>query len=280
VGLGNIIRDGTVELDSARLSLDVINSIGADATAVIRGLQATNNRTGTTVALNAPGVLNRNLNINRASESGNPQSPVRPTTLSLQVDRSNSNLVDLLENIPDRLDYNLDLSLNPLGNVSGSNDFVYSDRLVASHLRLELPLRFAANQILLTDTLELEADNLTNLDPVGPTVVTLVADNGFPLNIELQFFLIDENGSLTDSLLQQGNLIPSAYVDGAMNVVASRSTRLEIPVSGDRKARLQAARKIGVRGRFTSPAYPVLVQFSEHYRLRIKLVAEGTYSIR
>ena len=280
VGLGNIIRDGTVELDSAMLRLDVINSIGADASAIIANLEATNNRTGTTIPLTAPGILNTRLNINRASESGNASDPVRPTTLSLSLDRSNSNLVDLLENIPDRLDYNLDLSLNPLGNVSGSNDFVYSDRLVASRLRLELPLRFAANQILLADTLDLTADNLTNLDPVGPTMVTMVAENGFPLNIELQFFLIDENGTVTDSLLQQGNLIPSAYVDGAMNVVASRSTRLEIPVEAERKSRLQSARKIGIRGRFTTPAYPVLVQFYEHYRLRIKLVAEGTYSIR
>lgn len=280
VGLGNIIRDGTVELDSAMLRLDVINSIGADASAIIANLEATNNRTGTTIPLTAPGILNTRLNINRASESGNASDPVRPTTLSLSLDRSNSNLVDLLENIPDRLDYNLDLSLNPLGNVSGSNDFVYSDRLVASRLRLELPLRFAANQILLADTLDLTADNLTNLDPVGPAIVTMVAENGFPLNIELQFFLIDENGTVTDSLLQQGNLIPSAYVDGAMNVVASRSTRLEIPVEAERKSRLQSARKIGIRGRFTTPAYPVLVQFYEHYRLRIKLVAEGTYSIR
>ncbi len=280
VGLGNIIRDGTVEMDSARLRLDVINSIGADASAMIRNLNATNNQTSSAIALSAPGILNTRLNINRASESGNASDPVRPTTLSLSLDRSNSNLVDLLENIPDRLDYNLDLSLNPLGNVSGSNDFVYSDRLVASRLRLELPLRFAANQILLADTLDLTADNLTNLDPVGPAIVTMVAENGFPLNIELQFFLIDENGTVTDSLLQQGNLIPSAYVDGAMNVVASRSTRLEIPVEAERKSRLQSARKIGIRGRFTTPAYPVLVQFYEHYRLRIKLVAEGTYSIR
>ena len=100
-------------MDSARLRLDVINSIGADASAMIRNLNATNNQTSSAIALSAPGILNTRLNINRASESGNASDPVRPTTLSLSLDRSNSNLVDLLENIPDRLDYNLDLSLNP-----------------------------------------------------------------------------------------------------------------------------------------------------------------------
>ncbi|MBK6839405.1 MAG: hypothetical protein IPG90_15015 [Bacteroidetes bacterium] len=278
-GIGQTIRSGMVELDSVTLDLDIENGLGAEIQAMISSFSSLNENTGNSVGLVAPGVLNRFINMNRATETGQFSDPVRPTHAYIHLDNSNSNLIQLIENLPDRFFYDIDFSLNPLGNVSGSNDFLYRDHLVNTHMVVNVPLRFALNQVFLVDTQEIATADLLNLDPVGLSTFTLLVDNGFPFALDLQLFLINESGSITDSLLVPSQ-IAMANVDVNFRVLSSVRTKIPIPVDGLRKQHLLEARKMAIKAKFTSPSYPSLVQMYADYHLDLKLIADGIYSIR
>ncbi|MFN8142996.1 MAG: hypothetical protein U0073_01130 [Bacteroidia bacterium] len=279
VGIGNIIQSGTVNLDSITMDMEIENGLGAELQAILTSFQSSNEHTGNSVNLVAPSVINHVINLNRASETGNEADPVQPTHTSIHLDNSNSNLISLLENLPDRFIYDFDFGLNPLGNISGSNDFLYRDHLVNTHLRVGFPLRFGLNQIALVDTQEIATGDVLNLDPVGPSIFTLIADNHFPFSLKLQLFLINEQGVMTDSLLVP-SLIDQALVDGNLRVTQSVRTKILIPVDAVRKQHLLDARRMAIRATFTTPSYPSLVQMYSDYHLDLKLIADGIYSIR
>ncbi len=277
--IGSIFETGQLLLDSASLSLNIENSIGADMQAYLTGLRSMNTRTSTTIPLVAPGVLSRNINISRAAESSDPNHPLRPSNTILRLDNSNSNLPAFLQNLPDRIESDLRLQLNPLGNVSGSNDFVYSDKLVATSTRLEIPLRLSMNSLVLRDTQALSIENLTNLDPVGPITFTLVAENGFPINLQLQLYTLNENYNVTDSLLLPGS-IAAGSTDANRVVTSPTITKISIPISADRKSNILNARYMAIYGKVSTVGQPTLLELYESYALKLKLVADGTYSIR
>ncbi len=279
IGIGNIFQSGQLLLDSATLSLTVANSIGADLQAYITGLNSINNRTGITLPLLAPSILQRNIDLSRAAETGNAADPVRPSNRTITLDNGNSNLAAFLSNLPDKIGTDVRLSVNPLGNISGSNDFVYENRLIKTSTRLEIPLRLSMNSLMLVDTQLLSINNLTNLDPVGPATFTLVAENGFPIDLRLQLYTLNDQQQVTDSLLLQ-DLIPAGLTDASNTVITATKTRLAIPVDAERKSRILTASSMIIKASFTSVNQPQRLYLKDAYTLQLKLVADGTYSIR
>ncbi|MBP6335522.1 MAG: hypothetical protein KA444_08625 [Bacteroidia bacterium] len=278
-GLNNFVQGGLIRLDSLSMDLDIENSIGADARIFFNSLQSLNDRTGITVPLIAPSILNRPLNINRAQESGPPLSPVIISKHNYHLDNSNSNLKAFVENLPERIYFDVDLELNPLGNFSVYNDFLYSDQLAEGKLTIKIPLRLAAENLLLVDTQSVALSSLTNLDPFGPLTLTLVATNGFPLDFDMQLFMLDENQVFLDSLLIPG-LIARANIDTDYKVTTPVTTRIEIPVDSRRKEVILQSKYMSVRTKFNSPDFPQYIQLYSSYRLDLQLIANGTYYIR
>ncbi len=279
IGIGGLVKNGMIDLDSVKLNLDIINYIGADAQLYFSYLQSVNNRTGTTVNLIAPSFIQNYLNVNRASINPGIADSLVSTNLSFQFDNTNSNINDLIENLPDKFNYDLKLSLNPLGNISGSNDFVYKDYLINTRLRIKMPLRFALNQVQLVDTVPFTISSATDFDPVGDTKLTLFAVNGFPFDLNLQLFLLNEEHVVVDSLFVP-DLISSAPFDASYRATGTTTTIIEIPVDETRKEKLINVKHIGIRTKFNTPDYPQLIQMYSDYKLNLKLVADGIYSIR
>ncbi len=279
IGVGGLIKNGTVLIDSVQMNLDIINYIGADAQAIVSSLRSINNLTGNIVNLAAPSFINHYLNINRAGINSSLVDSLQPTFYSIQLDQSNSNIKNIIENLPDKIDYDLSLNLNPLGNNSGSNDFVFSEKLLDTRLRIKMPLRFALNQLLLADTVPFSINNATDFDAVGPLTLTVLADNGFPFDMNIQLFLLDNTQSIVDSLFVP-DLIAAAPYDASYRATGIKRTEIKIPVDAIRKQRLLSVERVGVRMKFNTPDYPQKIQFYANYKLDLKMVADGIYSIR
>ena len=279
IGIGGLIKNGMIEFDSVKFNLDIINYIGADEQLYISYLQSFNNRTNTSVDLTAPSFVRNYLNINRASINSSFADSLVSTHYAIQLDNSNSNIKDLIKNIPDKFKYDIKFSLNPLGNISGGNDFVFRDRLIETYVKIIIPLRFAANQLVLADTVPLTISNATNFDPVGPANLTLIAENGFPLDLNVQLFLLDNTQSVVDSLFTP-DLIKAAPYDISYHATGKRRTEIKIPVDATRKQRLLSVQRIGIRLQFNTPDFPQLVQMYSDYRVELKLIADGIYSLR
>jgi len=278
-GFGNMISDGTILLDSVEMKFDVTNYIGADIQAYFNSITSVNNRTGSMVALSNSTLIQNYLNFNRATESAPASFNVNPYLFSTTLNNSNSNIKQVMENLPDSLRYDLSLQLNPLGNISGSNDFIYSDKIVDTRIQVKMPLSFAANNLTLSDTIDFEIESATDLDPIGESTITLWATNGFPFDMNMQLLLLDANGSVIDSLLVPG-LIAAGVLDGNNWVTATTLTKIPIPIDDNRKQTLTNTKKIKVRAAFTTPAYPQVYQLYNSYRLDLKFIGDGEYHIR
>lgn len=268
---------GSLQLDSATLAIDLQNNIGMDLSAVLRSLIGYNSVSGQSVSLIAPGILNQSLNLSRARETGNPAAPVSPTQLHYVLDNSNSNLPSVLQNLPDRFLTELSVNANPLGNISGYNDFIYKNRLLNIHSRLSIPMRFSMDHLVLTDTQELSIERLTNLEPVGPMTFTLVAENGFPIDFNLELIPLDASGQRVDTLLSP-DYIPAAPILNGV-VISPTITRIKIPIDTNRKEKILNATSMVIRATFNTDQ-PGMIDLYESYRLKLKLIADGVYSIR
>ncbi|MCC7233594.1 MAG: hypothetical protein IT242_11665, partial [Bacteroidia bacterium] len=280
IGIGENIRSGTILLDSVKMTMDVKNYIGADERVNFTQIRSVNDGSGSTVDLTAPGFINHTTNINRALETGPYPSPVIPSTYSVTLDRSNSNIREILENLPDRIEYNLNMDLNPLGNVSGYSDFIYTHQLIEAKMRFEMPLRFAASQLVISDTLDINSTSFTNLDPVGPSDMTLWAENGFPFDLDLKIFLQDHSGSITDSLPVTGMIQQGLINPVTLKVVSPKTTVLPFRVDESRKQKIMNASGLLIRATMHTPFFPSPIQIFSDYKLDLRLVAEGIYTIR
>jgi hypothetical protein len=253
------------------------NNVGADAQAVVGSLVSINDNTNTTVPLQAPSFINRTINLNRAVETG---STVIPYYFITKLDKSNSNIVEFAENLPGKIMYNIRLQLNPLGNISGHNDFVYTDDIFSANLDIRFPFRFGAEQVMLTDTLNITVANKEDYDRIGDGKFTLFAENGFPFEMQLQLLTMNENNTITDSLFIPAGMIRPAPVNAELRATGTTLTNLEIPVSQTRKDNLLNAVRIIVKSRFSTVGYPQTLQLYSDYQLKLQLVGDAKYKIR
>lgn len=273
------IQSGSFKLDEVTMKMTIENNIGVDAQATINVMQSVNTLTSNNVFLSAPQLINHPLNINRASESGNPLTPVIPTEYVTVLNNSNSNLRAFLQNQPDRFNYALQLKINPLGNISSGNDFIYTDYLVNAKIKIEVPLAFAADHLSFADTSAFTVQNQQNYDAVGPGTITLIADNGFPFEAAVRLYLLDAGNHFVDSI-PVNTTIAAAPVDANFKVIASRRTLVPLYIDEARKKRILQGGNLSVHASFTTPDFPQTIQIYSDYRLDLKLVGDASYLIR
>jgi hypothetical protein len=272
-GMFNHIVGGTLKLDSANIKLKIENSVGVDARVKINNLTSINSRTGNSVSLNHP-VIGSPVNITRAFDNN---GTVTPTLYSVQLDNTNSNIKQLLENLPDKIGYSVDADINPLGNVSGGNDFIYYGSGLRVNMDMQVPLWFASDHLALVDTLDYSI--ATDNQNINSGTLSLFADNGFPFEASIQLYILNGNNAIVDSLMPVINTIDEGVVDGNYIVVQPRTTRIEIPLSADKMSTLYNNHKIYVKTKLNTYGYPNYVKIYNYYKISLKLVGDIEYHV-
>ncbi|MGQ0829190.1 MAG: hypothetical protein ACT4ON_12450 [Bacteroidota bacterium] len=272
----NRIVGGAINLEDVNFNLKIENPIGIDARAYISNLSSINTRTGNTINL-SNSIIGSAININRAAESG---GNVFPTSANFPLTISNSNIKNLIENLPDKFGYTMQVNTNPLGNVSGSNDFIYSDKLLNVRLDMEIPLSLVASNLILTDTFNLAISNSNGVKNVHSGTVTLFANNGFPFDAAMQFYLLNENNVVVDSLLGYANTIDEASVNSSYRVIAKKLTKIVVPVSESKMNLLYNTKKVMLKVKFNTGTPPQYMKIYSDYKIDIKLVGDFNYTIQ
>lgn len=274
----NKIQSGILNLADAKLTCTIENGIGADGRLIIGDITGVNSRTGDSVSLASSQLINRSININRATETGLPISPPLTTQNVIMLNSSNSNIVDFIENLPDALSYSVKLYTNPLGNISGSTDFVYADYLVTTQMRFEMPLSFSSSALTFVDTVDFVSKPEETFADFRSGTLKLIAENGFPFQTKLTLTLLDENQTSINTLTTTGN-IASGVVGANGRVNQKVKSVVDIPVSETQMAALKKTKKLIIRASFTTAQYPVIRNIYDDYSIGIKLVADFTYMI-
>lgn len=209
-----------LDIDRVTMSLNMVNMVGVDAGIRIASLRARNSSNGGEVEFSGPG-LNDAVLLQRAVDMGN--SIQAGGSHSFLFDQDNSNLDDLVELLPDQILYSVETDLNPLGDISFGNDFIYTDNTLEGRAIITLPLCFRAGALTLRDTLAIDE----TLEETGANgMLKLRALNGFPFSARVNLKVIDESGSVLSTYISEGDIASGVPAGNEVNAVNSESAFL------------------------------------------------------
>jgi hypothetical protein len=265
---------GSLDLDEVTALLKIHNGVGVDARADIHYLRSENPSTGNVVELQHA-ITQGPVNLDRALDLGNGFQPALNTFL---LNRYNSNIDLFVENLPHQVNYAMDLTINPLGDISNGHDFLYHDSRISADLELDIPLRLSATDLTLRKTVELDLPGSPEHHAWKSGVLHLFADNSFPFSAAVELAVLDENGAVGSVLAAQGSI--AAGITGPDGLVAqSTQSRMDFTVSEDQMNLLQRSGKVLITAVFNTTDQGQHVQLRSTYALGLQLTADAVHTV-
>ena len=267
------ITGGTLDIDQVNVSMVLRNYIGADARITLNQVEASNSISATALDLTNT-IIGTAVNINRAIDNW---SNVSPGIYTIQLNEGNSNIDQILELFPDIFNVDMSMEINPLGNVSAHNDFMYDDQTFEADLNITMPLSFIANNLSLADTIDIDIQEGENGRLTQGSFFVDVS-NGFPLGGTLQLYFFDGLGNLTDSIVSIGT-IPSAQVNASQIVTSASSSTLRFDIHENQMNRLYAGDRMVLKVVFNTSSLSQHVTIYDHYRIDLRIWGDFSYLI-
>lgn len=260
---------GRLDVDDVSLRVRLENGIGADLQLILENLQAINTRTGNVVDL-SHSIFLAPVNLSRATDLGNGFTP---TIYNNTIDVQNSNVDEFLENLPDQLSYALELRLNPLGNITNGNDFVYADSRVAATLELEVPLRIIAQDLVLQTIVDVDL-------PAGfrSGELRFFVTNGFPFQADLQAAVVGTDGQVRSTVQVNGS-VPSGILGNSGRVTSPSDGRLAARVTQDQVEALRQGEQLRLRVAFNTADQSQHLRIYDDYRFDVQVVVGANYMV-
>ncbi len=270
------IKKGKLEIEKAKLSLDVENKIGLDLQLKVNEIKSINKKTNVEIELQGAEV-HKPKDIPRASDQ-NGFPPIKSTLTHFEINESNSNMTDFINNLPDEIYYALELRCNPKGNVSNHRDFIYAGEYLSMDLNMEIPLEIKASGLTLGDTV---AMNLETTDLSGIKSGTLYAffSNGFPLDAAIELYLINSSGQITDTLMNGKQPILAATIGPNNKVDISKETKVIITLDESQVNRFLNATQVVIIATLDTRPDLVPVKIYDDYSIDFQMTADFIYSV-
>lgn len=258
-------------LSDANFSFNILNEFGAEFSASLFNIKSINGNSA--VALNTSQLSN--INVNRATKVART---VYPSAKVISLTKTNSNIVNFLSNLPDKLTYQGNITVNPLGNISGYNDFAFYNTGIKVLADINIPLRFSADYFKLVSNTKIDFANVSELDNVNSGKFVISASNGYPFSAKLQAYLQDANGNTIDSLFINGsNILQKGVIDNQNIVLQPTKSKIEMPLDKDKIANLKKSKSVKIISYFIMPPNPPDIKIYENYVFDLNIVAELNY---
>lgn len=145
-----------------------------------------------------------------------------PVVTYKNINNDNSNLFQIAQESPKEFYYDVNGLTNPDGVVQAIN-WVKHDSNMTIDIEFKLPLWGRVENYSLQDTLEIGLDNIP--EEIEWLEAKLILNNEFPLDIDIEVLLLDENDNITDTLFKDYDLlVAGGNVDAATGLVTEPAT--------------------------------------------------------
>lgn len=258
-----------ISFDDPRIVVKAQNSFGFPVRSNTRKMTAVT-ADGTMIPLENEAVTNGiNFNYPSFEEIGK----IKYTEYIL--DKSNSNILDLIKARPQSIEYIIDVITNP-DDAPLQTGYMTDSSIFSAQLGIEIPLKGTLTNYLGQDTFPVSFQSFKNIREMEFKVI---AENEIPLQAILQCYFLDEQLTLLDSLsTDQKILLEAASVDEAGQVKSPKHTTAFLTISASQFDRLKTARALVTKTRFTSTKDGVLpVQFNAFQSLKLKAGVKAIY---
>lgn len=248
---------GMLALDQASFGFHVTHKMGFDGKLKIDNVMGLNTYMNTGVQLTGGNLYNPFF-ITRSIDEGGTASV---SNYDIDLNEGNSNITSFMGSLPYAVLFTGSLQLNPFGNVSDGNDFFYEDQLTEAKLVVDVPLRLAANDLTLKDTLNVEVTT----DAARVSSLTLDVQNAFPMSWSLNLTTLSGVTIASDLLVSNGNSVDA--------IALPNSTTLQIPISESQWDAIKSEGKIVMQVISNTPSYPQLVNLYNSYFIDVRVKA-------
>ncbi len=186
--------------------------------------------------------------------------------------KHNSNIDVILGSGPIAVDYDVNALTNPDNN-PGIRGFITDESFYRVRVEVELPLYGRASGFVATDTFDL---NLGELNGVDFAEFKLFTENELPMDIELQGYFIDENGSVLDSLFTAQQLVVRGASVNGQGISTGKAAQTNIvPFPEARFERIKNARRVAISASFSTINNGTRsIKVLAHQNIKIKLGAK------
>lgn len=245
------IKQGSISLEDLDVKLEIVNRLGAEGRIKISKLESVRSGTNNTVALQSSQLINVPVMIQRATDN-----PLTPSVQSFSLNGGNSNIKNWLENLPDKVRYQMNVFLNPYGNTYNYGDFSYDNTRIDINMTAEMPLSFIAQNLTFCDTVNFDLSAINQLKHLKSGVFFLICDNKMPLGAKLNLTLLDDMNNPLLSLTNGTQEILPGEPDVFCKVVEPMRTVLELPVSEAEAIKVRLAKRALITATFNTNQKP------------------------
>jgi hypothetical protein len=277
----NNLQVDQLDFNDVRVSLTVENQVGVQAEADIIELTSINTAHNTNVSLSGT-VLSSPFTINKPNDPHSILTDVVPTINTYNLNSGNSNISQLISNLPNSFRYHVALNLNqgvtPPFPGTGT-DFVYFGDRVTSHLNIEVPLSFIAANLVLTDTVfpDFSETDVTNI--LGGNII-LQSSNMYPIEASTMVYFLNDQDVIYDSLSYNPVIIPAATVNPlSQRVDQPRSNKNIIPISNQKLQNFLTSKKLIITAHFNTQPANTHVKIFNDYFIDFKLIGDFSYRV-
>lgn len=181
----------------------------------------------------------------------------------------NSNFPELIGLLPNRFDFKVQTRVG--GLPKDSNSFVYNTSKLKSKLEVDVPLHLSLQGLILRDTIDLGASQITFENAGG--ALTLVAYNGFPFNGTIKATFVS-NGTSQQVVLHGTSGMLSADVDPSTGkAIGKKRSAVVLPFTESDLANMVQAKQLILEARFDTPQGQKVKMYSE-YSTQLTLTAK------
>ena len=265
-----------VQFEQASITLRLENTLGAELKVRPRRFWAERSESGLQVDLQHA-IINKNLWLDRAVWTGSTSAPA-PKTYSWEINNQNSNILDFLSALPDKIGVAVDVSINPMGNTAGFMDFVYPDALPKFSIDARLPMKFSAQNLAFTDTVAWTLKE-SDFKALKNATLWLRGETLFPFETRLLVELLDANGQVLDTLIQNLS-VPAGQPNpntGTVEQVVLFNQSVE--VSEAKLSMLKQTAFVKLKAFLNTPPGANLVSMKSHYYMDFRLVARAGVNV-
>jgi len=173
----------------------------------------------------------------------------REIEASLQINKNNSKLPQLVSMPPEKIKFSGSAVMNP-DDPATMDNYIFGESSFLGDLEIEVPMEFRMTELTFTDT----TDNFLQMDdpgesPVNPEdfeflQIKIEAENGFPLGVSLSLVLYDSVSHENLCVIDASDILQPAPVNTEGRVTAPASCVTEINITRDFWESINVADKI------------------------------------
>lgn len=192
IDIFDFIKEGSISFENPTVQWRVQNSFGFPIRAGVDFLNAVR-RDGGVIPLGNLDLQNGvNFNYPSLSEIGQTKETY------YEFNAENSNVEDIIGQPIELVDYKVNPWANPDGDETITG-FLTDSSSIGFDVTVDLPFYGKANGFTIADTFDFDLTSM-DVDIVDHATLKVVSENGFPTDIDVQFYFLNEDNVIFDSL--------------------------------------------------------------------------------